>query len=93
MHPAQFQSLLEEVAFQESLQEYKMANYVANILAAIANTVPRKGGHTYKSSDFLGSKEPRRAVSGEPVTGSMEELEALAKKFNIKLPAKEMKDL
>lgn len=88
----QFVDLFEEAAFQESVEEYKTASYVASLLATIANTVPRKGGSGYKTKDFLGMKEPKRKRAGEE-TDPKAELEALASRFGIKLPARELRDL
>ncbi len=88
----QFQDICQEVMFQESVDDYKTASYIANLMAAIANTVPRKHKKTYKSKDFLTAPEPRRS-GGDPVTDAKVELEALADKFSIRLPDKEIVDL
>jgi len=93
LSPPQFREIIEEVYFQEAVAEHKTAYYLANILAAITNTVPRKGNRTYKAADFLAGKEPRRVGDKGASVNVREELEALAKKFNIRLPAKEIKDL
>ena len=90
LEPAQFRELFEEVAYQEEVAEYQTASYVASLLAAIANTVPRKVNKTYKVSDFLQADRPRRA--GEAPT-KKEELTALAERFGIKLPAREILEL
>ena len=87
-----FGELIEEVQFQEEVSQYQTAIYVGNIIATIANTVPRKSNRTYKAADFITMREPRRAsTTGAP--GSKEELEALAKRFQIKLPSREMRDI
>ena len=86
----QFRDLFEEIAFQDSVSEYQTASYVANILAAIANTIPSTANRTYKAADFLGTKEPRRT---KVETDAKVEIEAIAKRFNIKLPSKEIKEL
>ena len=87
-----FRELLDEVVFQESVAEYQTAMYVANILATIANTVPRKTAKTSKAADFLNMKEPRRSGK-DAVSDAKAELEALATKFKIKLPAREIREL
>jgi len=86
--PAQLKELLEEVIYQEAVVDYQTASYVANLLAAIANTIPRKGGTAYTSSSFLKLQRPRR--SGDDVPDPKAELEALATKFSINLPAREI---
>lgn len=88
----QFQKLYAEVSFQESVSEYQSASYVANILAAIANTIPRKTSKIYKAKDFMAFKEPRRTGADAP-PDERAELEALATKFKIRLPAREIIDL
>lgn len=92
LEPVQFKDLYEEVAFQESVENYRTATFVANLLAAIANTVPRKVAKTYKAADFLSTDQPRRSGK-DAITDAKEELEALAKKFDIKLPAREIVEL
>ena len=93
LSPGQFKDILEEVEYQESVADYQTGYYIASLMATIANTVPRKGGRTYKAADFLNRKEPRRVGDKGAPANAKEELEALAKKFNVRLPAKEMKDL
>jgi len=90
--PQQFEELIREVHYQDSVAQYQTAMYVGNILAALANNVPRKGNRTYKARDFVVMKEPKRP-GAEIVSGSKEELEALAKRFSIKLPSREMVDI
>ena len=87
----QFKSILDEVSYQEQIIEYNTAYRFATLLAAIVNTVPRKGGRTYSANDFLTMKKPRRATSDAP--DEKAELEALAKKFDIRLPSRELKEL
>jgi len=89
----QFNELVKEVMFQESVKDYQTALYVANLMATIVNTIPRRSGSkTYEASDFMAAKEPHRpgeAVKADPKA----ELEALAERFKIKLPAKEIREL
>ncbi len=90
LKPSQFIDLLTEVHYQEAMEDYQTDARLANLLAAIANTVPRKPAKTYRASDFLGTM-PQRV--GEEVVDEKAKLENLAKQFNIKLPVKEMRDL
>ena len=90
LKPSQFIDLLTEIHYQEAMDEYQTDARLANLLAAIANTVPRKPAKTYRVSDFLGTM-PQRI--GEEVVDEKAKLENLAKQFNIKLPVKEMRDL
>jgi len=87
----QFGEIYSEVAFQESVEEYQKAKYLAHILAAIANTIPRKSSRSYRADDFLLSEEPRRP--GSSPGGDKEELKALAERFGIKLPTREIQEL
>ena len=82
--PKQFNEILKEVIYQESLEDYRNQFSVASILAAIYNTIPRKkGSHTYKPSDFYKGEMPSR----NPVK---EDLDEIAEKHNVKLPTKEL---
>lgn len=89
----QFQQLLEEVIYQEEVAEYEVIHYLAQILAAIANTVPRRGGRTFTASDLINVKRPTRPGSEEVKVDTREGLEIMAKRFGIKLPSKETIDL
>ena len=84
MTPGQFRELYDEVVFQERVSDYETALYVANILAAITNTIPRKGGRGYTAKDFMEIKPPKRG--GESL--SKEEIKTMADSFDIKLPSK-----
>ena len=88
----QLRELFAEVFYQDSVAEYQAANIAASIMATITNTVPRKGGGSVKASDFLVMECPRRTGS-DAQPSPEEELRAMANKFNIKLPPREMKDL
>ena len=77
--PEQFNDIMEELQFQESLEQYRQDYSVASILAAIANTVPSKSHRTYKARDFLSSSEPTR----EPEKS----LKDLAEEKGIELPS------
>ena len=86
LSPQQFNELLKEVYYQESIDEYRNQFGIASILAAIYNTIPRKrGSKVFKASDFLKGEMPSR---DKP----QNELEQLASKHNIKLPTKEIKN-
>ena len=88
----QLWDLLTEVQYQESLDDYKTDNRLANILATIANTVPRRPAKTYKSTDFLKGR-PQRKGEKNAVEDEKEILQALSKRFGIKLPGREIKDM
>uniref|UniRef100_A0A6M3L1T8 Uncharacterized protein n=1 Tax=viral metagenome TaxID=1070528 RepID=A0A6M3L1T8_9ZZZZ len=77
--PEQISELLTELYYQESVEEYRRQNSVANILAAIYNTIPRKrGSKALKASDFLSGKPPERFVE--------KTIEELARDKGIKFP-------
>ncbi len=81
LHPLQFIELYNELAYQESVDEYRRQCSVALILAAIANTIPRKrGSKTYQAKDFLKGNMPERQ-SKQQVS-----LEKMAEDKGIKLP-------
>jgi len=83
--PKVFYAILNEVSFQESVDEWRKMHMVASILAAIYNTIPRKrGSKVLKASDFLSGEMPSR--------NKPEGLEQLASKHNVKLPTKEIKN-
>jgi len=85
--PAQYNEILKEVYYQESVDLYRQHHAIASILAAIYNTIPRKrGSKVYKASDFLSSDMPQR----NPET--IDSLEDTAKGKGVKLPSKELKD-
>ena len=85
--PAQFNEILKEVAFQESVDTYRELSSVASLLAAIYNTIPRKrGSKTLKASDFLKGDMPERNPKPK------DSLEKLAEDRGIKLPSKELKE-
>ncbi len=92
LKPSQFIDLLTEVHYQEAMEDYQTDARLANLLAAIANSVPRKPPKTYRASDFLGTM-PQRVGEEGAVVDEKTKLETLAKQFNIKLPVKEMRDL
>lgn len=84
--PIQFNEILKEVYFQESLDIYREQFVAASILAAIYNTIPRKrGSKVYKPSDFLKGEMPER----NPTEDSIEKM---AKEREVKLPTKELKE-
>lgn len=83
--PMQFAEILNEVMFQESVEEYRRQFAIASILAAIYNTIPRKGKKVYKPSDFLKGDMPSRNKQAS-------DIEAMAKTRGIRLPSKELKE-
>ena len=59
--PAQFNEIIKEVAYQESVDIYRQQYGLASILAAIYNTIPRKSGHKALTvKDFLSGDAPTR---------------------------------
>ena len=83
--PAHFNAIFKELEFQESCEIYQSALYFANIMAAISNTIPRKSGRGKGAKDFLNIRQPKRPNS--------ETIQSIAKKHDIKLPSKEMRDI
>lgn len=73
--PAKFKAILEEVYYQESVDNYIQMQHLASLLAAIYNTIPRKWGNVLTSKDFLQGEEPKRNGNGqldeEKVTGGI----------------------
>ena len=80
--PKQFNELLKELYYQESVEEYRRQYSTALILAAIYNTIPRKSGHTLTVKDFLSGDIPTR--DGKPKSN----VDELAIKKGIKIPSK-----
>lgn len=87
LSPVQFNAILNELYFQESVDEYRKQYAVASIMAAIYNTIPRKrGSKILKSDDFLSGDMPERYPK-QP-----DSLEKMATDKGIKLPSKELKE-
>ena len=83
--PSQFNAILTELYFQESVDEWRRQHSVASIMAAIYNTIPRKrGAKACKSQDFLATEMPTR----NPKTDT---LDTLAEKQGVKLPSNELR--
>ena len=83
--PNQFNEILGELYFQESIDEWRRLQSIASILAAIYNTIPRKrGSKVYKASDFLGDMPERNPKE--------DSLETIANQRGVKLPTKEIRD-
>lgn len=85
LSPAQFNAILKELCYQESVDEWRKTHTVANILAAIYNTIPRKNKGALKASDFMSGSMPTREVK------KVDTLEKLANDKGIKLPPKEIR--
>ena len=84
--PRQFNEILTEVYYQESVDEYRRQYAIASLLAAIYNTIPRKrGSKVLKASDFLKGDMPQRNQKKDI-------LDELADKRGIKLPSKELRE-
>ena len=83
LSPVQFNNLLNELYFQESVDEWRKMHSVATLLAAIYNTIPRKkGSRPVKAKDFLSSEMPERHHKQEKTVDQM------AEDKGIKLPNK-----
>ncbi len=81
--PPQFNEVIREVYFQESVDEWRNQHSVALILAAIYNTIPRKQGtKACKASDFLSGEMPTRNPK------QYDSVNILAEKRGIRLPSK-----
>ncbi len=80
---SQFNEILKETYFQESVEEYRKQHSIASLLAAIYNTIPQKSGHKpLTAKDFLHGDMPTR--NKQPDTN----IETLSKQKGIKLPSK-----
>ena len=85
--PSQFNTILAETYFQESIDEWRSQHAVASIMAAIYNTIPRKrGSKVYKAGDFLKGDMPERNPKPQ------DSLDKMAEDRGIKLPSKELKE-
>ena len=81
MSPAQFIDILEELQFQESVDEWRKQYSLALLMATIYNTIPRKkGSRSSKAKDFLESEMPTRNRVEKKT------IEQMAKDKGIKLP-------
>ena len=78
--PKQFNALVKELQYQESVDDYRAQFSVASILAAIYNTIPRKSGKAHTAKDFYKAEKPAREHKPENT------IESLAKQRGIKLP-------
>jgi hypothetical protein len=84
LKPEQFNTIIKEVSYQESIDEYRHTYEIASLLAAIYNTIPQKAGHKpLTAKDFINGDMPSREGK-KPDT----ELEILAQKKGIILPSK-----
>ena len=84
LKPDQFNELLKELYYQESVEEYRKQYAIATVLAAIYNTIPQKPGHkSLTAKDFLTGDMPTREGK-RPDTN----VEILAKQKGIILPSK-----
>ena len=85
LSPIQFNEILKELYYQESVDEWRKMHTVATILAAIYNTIPRKNRGALKAGDFLQGGIPQRE------TKKADSLDKLAADRDIKLPSKELR--
>jgi hypothetical protein len=84
LKPDQLQTIVKELYYQESVDEYRKMHSVASILAAIYNTIPQKPGHkALTAKDFLTGDMPTR--EGKRPDSN---IEILAKQKGIILPSK-----
>ena len=86
LSPIQFNALLEELYYQESVDEWRKMHTVATLLAAIYNTIPRKNRGALKAGDFLSGGIPQREVK------KADSLDKLASDKGIRLPTKELRN-
>ena len=87
LSPGQFNEIIKEVNYQESVDIYREQHSVASLLAAIYNTIPRqRGSKTYKASDFLKGDMPERNPKPQ------DSLDKLAGDRGVQLPTKELKE-
>ena len=85
--PAQFNEIIKEVSYQESVDTYREQHSVASLLAAIYNTIPRRrGSKTYQASDFLKGEIPERNPKPQ------DSIDKIAEDRGVKLPTKELKE-
>jgi len=82
LKPDQLNAIIQEVSYQESVDEYRRVHEVASILAAIYNTIPRKNRRALTANDFLKGDMPTRNVKRQP------SIKELAKQKGIILPSK-----
>ena len=90
---SQYRELITEVAYQEECVDHQTVTYIANIMASIANTVSRKTPRTYKADDFLTGRAPRRPGEGGKIEDDKAKLTELCRRFNVKMPVREIKIL
>ena len=84
LKPDQLNAIVEEVFYQESIDEFRKQHGIASILAAIYNTIPQKPGHkALTAKDFLTGDMPTRGGK-RPDTN----IDILAKQKGIILPSK-----
>ncbi len=83
LKPDQLNTIVKEVYFQESVEEYRRIHEVASILAAIYNTIPRKNRKALTANDFLKGDMPTREGKRPDIN-----VEILAKQKGIILPRK-----
>ncbi len=81
LSPVQLVELYNEVCFQESLEDWRSQYNVASIMAAIYNTIPRRGGRTCQAKDFFNVEQPTR----EKIE-TRDKVDNLAIEAKIKLP-------
>ncbi len=82
LSPSQFTEVLQELQYQESVDEWRRMHSVASIMAAIYNTIPRKRGTPgHKDTDFLSTPKPERYQPKQTKT-----LDDIAEAKGIKLP-------
>ena len=84
--PRQFNEIIKEVRYQESVEDYRNQFAAASLLAAIYNTIPRKkGSKVHKATDFISGDMPKRNKTDDSV-------DKLADEKRIRLPTKELRE-
>jgi len=85
LSPVQFNEILKELYYQESVDEWRKMHTVASILAAIYNTIPRKSRKALTAKDFLNGNMPTREEKREEKRPEIS-MDILAKQKGIILP-------
>ena len=84
LSPVQFNAILNELYYQESVEVYHNRYSTATLLAAIYNTIPSKPGHkALTAKDFLAGDMPSRDGKRPEA-----DVDVLARAKGIKLPGK-----
>ena len=81
---AKLVSIYSELIFQESVDKWESNRNLAEVLAAVYNTIPRqKGSKTFSAKDFYDTQQPSRDGVGKV---EMDEVDSMADAIGIQLP-------